>query len=414
MPESIQSETDTLIVGGAQAGLATSYWLTQRGVPHRVLERAAQVGPAWRTQRWDSFTLVTPNWTMDLPDAPYAGDAPDGFMPAAGVVAYLEDYVSRFGLPLECGVTVTAVRPRPEGGFVVETSAGAISARRVVMATGLFQRPRRPAYAAALPAGLAQLPATEYRNPQSLPSGTVLVVGSGQSGAQIAEELYQAGRTVYLSVGTAGRAPRRYRGQDAFHWLRRLGYFETTVEKLPKPQARFAANPHVSGKGGGHTLNLHQFARDGVRLLGRLADARDGRLYFAPDLHDNLAKADKFEAELVKGIDKLIAETGLDAPPETLPALRDGFDVPVVTELDARAAGVGSVIWASGFSWDFGLVQAPLFDEFGYPIQKRGVTALPGLYFVGLPWLHKAKSGLLIGVGEDAAYIAAHIAGEPA
>jgi putative flavoprotein involved in K+ transport len=242
----------------------------------------------------------------------------------------------------------------------------------------------------------------------------VLVVGSGQSGAQIAEELYQAGRTVYLSVGTAGRAPRRYRGQDAFHWLRRLGYFETTVEKLPKPQARFAANPHVSGKGGGHTLNLHQFARDGVRLLGRLADARDGRLYFAPDLHDNLAKADKFEAELVKGIDKLIAETGLDAPPETLPALRDGFDVPVVTELDARAAGVGSVIWASGFSWDFGLVQAPLFDEFGYPIQKRGVTALPGLYFVGLPWLHKAKSGLLIGVGEDAAYIAAHIAGEPA
>jgi len=400
---------ETVIIGGGQAGLALSYCLTQKGRAHVVLEKAAQAGEAWRNGRWDSFTFVTPNWAIRLPGMGYEGRDPDGFMPRSEIVAYFERYVARYRMPVRYGVQATAVK-QSGAGYVVETNGPTWEASNVVVATGSFQKPRIPTFSANLPGDMLQLHSGQYRNPGALPPGGVLVVGSAQSGCQIAEELYRSGRKVYLCVGGAGRVPRRYRGRDTFWWLDKTGFMDQTVEKLPSPKARFGPNPQISGVGGGHTLNLHQFARDGVTLLGRLQDVRDGKVFLAPNLKETLAKVDQFEVDMLKMIDGFIAKTGMGAPPETLPELRDGYEAEVIAELDLKAAGIASVIWAMGYMFDFNLVKLPVFDEDGYPVQQRGVTEYPGLYFLGLNWLHKRKSALLIGVGDDAAYIASHIA----
>jgi len=399
---------ETLIVGGGQAGLATSYYLRQANRDHVVLEQAAQAGHAWRDGRWDSFTLVTPNWSIRLPGMEYQGGDPDSYMPREELVRYFEQYVEHFNLPVQYGVKVIAVE-QIEGGYSVMTAGKSYQAANVVMATGLYQQPKIPPSSARLPADILQLHSGQYRNPGVLPPGAVLVVGTGQSGCQIAEELYFSGRKVYLSVGTAGRAPRRYRGKDTFDWLNQVGFFDRTLDKLPSPQAKFAANPQLSGKDGGHALNLHQFARDGVTLLGRLQNIEAGSIQFAPDLMDNLAKADKLESDIIQMIDGYIAKNGIVAPDDHVRQLRDGYDAPVIEKLDLKAAGITSIIWARGYQFDFSLVKLPIFDEDGYPAQQGGVTAYPGLYFVGLPWLPAQKSGLLLGVRENAAYIAADI-----
>ena len=402
---------ETIIVGGGQAGLSTSYCLSQLGREHVVLEQAAQAGHAWRDDRWDSFTLVTPNWSFLLPGGAYQGDAPDGFMGREEIVSHFEQYVDRYHLPVQYGVQVTAVEPKTDGrGYWVRANGTVFEAANVVMATGLYQRPKLPPFSQDLPGEIVQFHSGQYRNPRALPPGATLVVGSAQSGCQIAEELYQSGRTVYLCVGAAGRVPRRYRGRDMYVWLNLCGFFDRTAEQLPSPQARFAGNPHLSGRDGGHSLNLHQFARDEVVLLGRLQGVQDSTLGLAPDLKDNLARADKLEAEAVKLVDGYIQKTGLDAPAEKLPELRDGYQAREISELKLKSAGITSIIWAMGYAFDFGMVKVPAFDDHGFPVQKRGVTDYPGLYFIGLPWLSRQKSGLLLGVGEDAAFIASRIA----
>jgi putative flavoprotein involved in K+ transport len=279
-----------------------------------------------------------------------------------------------------------------------------------VIATGLFQEPRQHSFAGSPFPKVMQLHTGQYRNPGSLPDGAVLVVGSAQSGCQIAEELYQSGRRVYLSVGGAGRVPRRYRGRDIFDWLHTFGFFDRPVEKLPSPEARFAGNPHLTGRNGGHTINLHQFARDGVILLGRLRGASGEKVFLAPDVRDSLARADKFEAEIVKMIDGAIEKQGLEAPQEHIPAMRDGYKAPATTELDLGATGITSVIWATGYKFDFRLVRLPVFEPNGFPLQQRGVTSYPGLFFAGLPWLDTQKTGLLLGAGEQTGLIASAIA----
>lgn len=406
----MSTHIETVIVGGGQAGLAMSYYLSQRSRPHIVLEQAEKPGNAWRNHRWDSFTLNTPNWQSGLPGAEVPGSNPDGFLSRGEVVRYFEDYVNRFQLPVSYGVRVQSVRPKSSGhGYVVETSAGCFEAANVVIATGLYQKPKLPTFSADFPREIGQMHSDEYQNPQSLPEGAVLVVGSGQSGAQIAEELYRSGKKVYLSVSTVGRVPRRYRGKDANWWHDRMGDYGRTVDELPSPQAKFASKPIISGKDGGHTLNLHQFARDGVTLVGRIEEVRDHTIFLAQDLKANLARADQFEADFVMRIDEFIAKNDINAPEETLPVVTDGYGVPEVRELNLKSANITTVIWATGYSFDFSLVQLPIFDSDGYPIQNRGVTGHPGLYFVGLPWLHNAKSGLLFGVPQDAGYIAAAI-----
>jgi putative flavoprotein involved in K+ transport len=298
-------------------------------------------------------------------------------------------------------------RDETSGFYWIQISDGrCITARNVVVATGLYQTPKLPKFSSALPSDIRQIHSDAYRNPAQLLPGAVLVVGSAQSGAQIAEELYQTGKTVYLAVGRAGRVPRRYRGKDANWWSERLGLYDRTADQLTSPRAKFAGKPHISGTKGGHTLNLHQFARDGVTLLGHLQGVQDGKLKLAPDLWDSLAGADAHEAAFVKSIDDYIARTGSGAPEEVLPALRDGFRIPLVIELDLKLSGIRNVIWATSYAFDFSLVKLPVLDADGFPIQAAGVSAYPGLYFAGLPWLPTAKTGLLFGVGDNAWLIA--------
>lgn len=404
----MRPDVDTVVVGGGQAGLSVSYHLREHAIDHLVLEQSDKPAEAWRNHRWDSFTLNTPNWQTRLPGAEYNGVDPEGFMSRSEVVAYLENYVVKFHLPIGFGVRIEWVeRDETTGLYLIQASNGRrVTARNVVIATGLCQTPKVPRFSAALPSAIRQVHSDAYRNPQELLPGAVLVVGSAQSGAQIAEELHLAGRKVFLAVGRAGRTPRRYRGRDANWWSEKLGLYDRGVDQLPSPGARFAAKPHISGTLGGHTLNLHQFARDGVTLLGRLQSMENGKLKLAPDLRDNLASADAHEAAFIKSVDDYIARTGMTAPEETLPALRDGFHAPPRTELDLAASGITNVIWATGYAFDFSLVKLPVLDADGFPIQTGGVTAYPGLYFVGLPWLPTAKSGLLYGVGDNAYSIA--------
>jgi putative flavoprotein involved in K+ transport len=279
----------------------------------------------------------------------------------------------------------------------------------VVVATGVCQKPRIPRFKGALSPDIRQLHSGSYRNPDSLPAGGVLVVGSAQSGAQIAEELYRSGRRVYLSVSRSGRVPRRYRGRDINWWRNVLGLYERTADQLTSLCEKVGSYAHVSGTEGGHTLNLHQFASDGVTLLGRVTELDGTTVKLARDLHKNLAAADQLEANLVARIDTYIEKHELAIPQEMLPQFTVGFALPERDELDLRQANVGSVIWATGYSFDFSMVRLPVFNGDGYPIQQRGVTIYPGHYFVGLPWLHNAKSGLLFGVSEDAAHIALHM-----
>lgn len=403
-------KNDTVIIGGGQAGLAMSYLLTEQGRDHVVLEKGQQVAESWRG-RWDSFTLVTPNWQLQLPGHPYQGDDPDGFLVRDEVVRYLEDYVAMFNPPLRLGVKVTAVEKISEGDdFLVETTDQDYEAANVVVAVGAFQYPNIPAFSQDAPEEIPQLHSSEYQNPEALPEGNVLIVGSGQSGCQIAQELHESGRQVYLCTSRAGRIPRRYRGKDSFWWALKLGIFDQTVDELESPKERFTANPQVSGKDGGQDINLHQFARDGIVLLGHLEGFEGRRAILAPDLHQNLAIADKQAAELCKGVDKYVRKVGLDVPEESVTELQDGYEQDVNTELDLAEAEIDVILWATGFDRDFSWIDLPIFDEWGYPVQERGVTEHPGLYFLGLHWLHTLKSGLFLGVGEDAEHIAEHMA----
>jgi len=406
----VNRKVETIIIGGGQAGLAVGYYLKQKGSEYVILEAAQAPAHAWRDDRWDSFTLVTPNWMFRLPGAEYEGPHPHGFMDREEIVQRFVDYIQKYDFPVMYGVRATSVEPT-ESGYRVETNTGVWDADHVVIAAGLYQTPKIPLYSRDLPADVIQVHSGKYRNPDSLPPGAVMVIGSAQSGCQITEELFQAGRKVYLCVCSAGRAPRRYRGKDTFEWLFLSGFVNRTPDKLPSPAARFAGNPHVSGKNGGHSLNLHQFYRDGVSLLGRLQGAREGVIYLAPDLIENLAKGDTFEANIMKMVDEYIAREGIDAPVEELPSLQDGYTAPEILSVNLKEAGITAVIWAMGYAFDFRWVKLPLLDEFGFPITDQGVSRYPGLYFTGLPWLPSQKTGVLAGFGDQAAHIANQIGG---
>jgi putative flavoprotein involved in K+ transport len=401
---------ETIIVGGGQHGLSTSYCLNKHSREHVVFEKAPWAADAWRN-RWDSFTLVTPNWMIQLAGAEYNGDQPDAFMDREQVVAYFEAYINRYNFPIRYGVEVFSVEPDHDG-FLVKTSQGDFRSDNVVIAVGFYQQTRVPKFSKNYASEIHQIHSDYYRNSGMLPEGAALVVGSAQSGSQIAEELNENGRKVYLSVSTTGRFPRRYRGVDAAVWMEKMGYFERTVDQLPSTQVRFAASAHGTGKNGGHTINLHQFARDGIRLLGRLQNIEGDHARLAPDLHENLVKADQFELEFVQEIDQYIQDNHLNVPEETLPDLTDGFAQDQILDLDLKAAGIRNIVWATGYTCDFSWVKLPVFDRDGLPKHERGVTHATGLYFIGMPFLHSGKSGLLYGAAEDAAFIADRIAAQ--
>lgn len=399
--------TETAIVGGGHAALALSYHLSRRGHEHVILERA-RLAERWRSERWESFTFQFPNWSLRLPGHEYGGDRPDGFATRAEVVAFIEGYARAIGAPVRTGVRVDRLRPAG-AGFRLDTTAGPVEAGRVVVATGPYQDPLVPAIGRGLPAGVAQVHSSRYRAPAALPPGAVLVVGSGASGCQIVEDLLAAGRRVYLSVGRHRRFPRRYRGRDMFWWMERIGALDQTRDERPEPRER--PNPLVTGAGGGHDIDLRDYAAAGVTLLGRLRDVSGSRIRLAEDRDALLAAGDESVVTFTRAVDACIARSGIVAPPEPAAAApARPAPGPALSELDLDAAGIGSVIWATGFRRDFGWVEAPILDARGEPVHRRGVTGCAGLYVLGLPWLHKLKSSVLCGVGEDAAHLADCIA----
>lgn len=406
---------DTVIVGAGQAGLVMSRLLSDAGREHVVLDRRSTLGGAWQ-DRWDAFRLVSPNWTVSVPGLDYQGGEPDGYMPRDELIAHWRRYADVIGAPVELETDVTALAAVDPGGaaarFRLATSRGAIEARSVVVAGGPFQRPHVPAMGATLEPGLRQVHVHDYRNEAELPPGGVLLVGSGQSGVQLAEELRAAGRDVTMAVGRCGRVPRTYRGRDIFWWLRTmattgrtLGVPLPTAADLPGPRARFNCNPQLSGHGVRHDTNLREMAANGLRLVGRL-EALDGtRARFADDLADNLRFADAFFRERFRpACDTLAARMELDLP-EDEPS-QFAFDPPSVAELDLAAEGISTVLWTSGYRPAFDWIRLPVLDEFGLPIQAGGHTDVPGLAFIGTPWLVDMGSANLVGLVRDAEALA--------
>jgi putative flavoprotein involved in K+ transport len=398
---------ETLIIGGGQAGLTMSHRLKQRGLAHLVLERH-RIAERWRSERWDGLRFQFPNWAVRLPDFPFPHADPDGFATTREIVDFIAAYADFIAAPIRCGVSVTALRCRDGGsGFVAETSRGPIEADHVVVATGPYQRPAMPDL--LRDDSIFQLHASRYQNPDQLPSGAALVVGSGASGAQIAEELLRAGRRVQLSVGRHSRLPRRYRGRDLIWWLSAMGLDQTPVEQ--RGPARLL--PVITGAYGGHTVDFRRFAADGMTLLGRVLAARDGVLDLADDLADSLANGDAIYATFLDMADAHVERHALDMPEDAAARVRLP-DPLCVTEplrrLDIGADNIGAVIWATGYGVDFGWIDIPVLDPRGDPIHRHGITAVPGLYLLGLQWLSKMSSSFLSGVGDDAAVIADHIA----
>ncbi|MGH8952997.1 MAG: flavin-containing monooxygenase [Acidimicrobiia bacterium] len=398
---------DVVIVGAGQAGLATSHELAKHGVSHVLLEKG-RVGQTWRG-RWESFCLVTPNWSMQLPDQPYDGQDPDGFDSRDEIVGFLERYALGNDTPLREGVEVTALDQVNGHGFRLRTSAGDIEATTVVLSTGAFQKPHRPDVAASLPAGLLQIDVEDYAEPSGLPDGPVLVVGSGQSGCQITEELHESGREVFLACGRTPWAPRRMGGHDLFWWLEESGFLSAPVDSV-SPSARLFANIVASGHDGGHDLNLRTLHERGVNLLGHFAGAEGSRARFHADLEQSVEWGDQRHGQLKDLFTKFAAGQGIPAP-----EMPDPAPLTVDTPEQIDLAGFGAVIFAVGFRPDYGSwVNIPdAFDEFGFPVQKEGAsTVAPGLYFVGAHFLRNRKSSLFIGVGDDASIVADAIAAD--
>ena len=404
----MSGQIDTVVIGAGQAGLATSYHLTRAGREHIVLERG-DVADTWRTKRWDGFYLNTPKWTQALPGHEYTGPEPDAFASLEETIAYLDEYAASFAAPVRTGVEATSLRVAGDA-IEVEASDELLRATNVVIATGAYQEPTPPPAASNVPEEVLQLHTSEYQRPAQLPEGGVLIVGGGQSGCQIADELMQAGRPVSMSVGRCPWIPRRYRGREIVRWLVDTGFTDQTVDTLPSPVARLACNPPVSGNDGGHDCNPLWLEERGATLLGRLQELRGHTAVLAPDLEESLAFGAARLADLSALIDEHVAAEGLDVPSgeplRELPVRTPGPEL-----LDLRDADVSTILWSNGYRPDLRWIEGLRIDDQGWPVQQRGVSEVPGLYFVGLHWLHKRKSSLLFGVGEDAEHVVAQIVG---
>ena len=399
---------ETLIIGGGQAGLAMSEQLSERGLSHLVLERH-RIAERWRSERWDGLHANGPAWHDRLSGLPIAGVDPDGFATRDQMVDYLVAYAERIAAPIRLGVAVTSLQRIASGdGFRAETSQRPIEAKNVVVATGPFQRPIIPALVPS-EAGIVQMHSNAYRNPAQLPKGAVLVVGAGSSGAQIADELSRAGRSVYLSVGRHQRPPRRYRGRDVCWWLGALGIWQATTRGPSEKHVTIA----VSGAYGGNTIDFRRLAARGVTLLGRTEAFANGMMRFVPDLASNLAQGDAYQASLLDAADAYVAREGVDLPEEPT-ARAIAAEPPCVAdpilELDLENAGIAAIIWATGYALDFDWLKIDVFDKRGAPAHRRGVTEVPGLYFLGLSWLSRRASSFIFGVEYDATHLAEHIA----
>ena len=402
-----------VVIGGGQAGLSVSWYLGAAGIEHLVVESATLVH-AWSDKRWNNFTLVTPNWHCRLPGHVYDGPDPDGFMTRDEVVDWLASWLRTFTPPVREHTTVTRLRQLAGDGFELTLSGSdgprVLHCEQVVVATGGYPLPITPPFAQSLDPAVTQLHSEQYFAPEQLPDGAVLVVGTGQSGTQIAEDLHLAGRTVHLAVGNAPRVARTYRGRDCMTWLSDMGIYDTPAAQYPGGKAaQEKTNHYVTGRDGGRDIDLRRFATEGMHLYGHLIGGKDTRLTFAPTLTASLDAADATYNSICADIDAHITAEGIDPPPPSRPrSEREPAAEP--TELDLAEAGITSVIWSIGYRPDYRWIEASAFDGGGRPMQTRGVTQVPGLNFVGLPWMHTWGSGRFLGIDRDARHIAEVIA----
>jgi putative flavoprotein involved in K+ transport len=402
----MKGSVDVAIIGAGQAGLATSWYLTQAKVDHVVLE-TGRVAETWRSRRWDSFCLVTPNWSVRLPGATYVGPDPDGFMPLPELVDYFQSWATSFEAPVEEGSAVTSVEAT-DSGFLLTLPSGNVKARQVVVATGAYQRAYRPAGWEQLRQDVHQILAEDYRNPADLPPGPVLVVGSAQTGCQLAEELHDSGRTVYLSCGRCAWTTRRIGGRDFVRWSADSGFLTRSFKTLPSPAARLIGNVQSSGGRGGHDLHYRTLHSKGVNLVGHFAGAVGSKIYFVDDVAASVDFGDARARDFWKYIENCCVAMDRPVPDFNWP---EPFRITTPTELDVNQIGLGTVIWTSGYRPDYGWVKFPVFDDLGFPVQTDGATSVPGLYFMGVHFMRNNSSTILYGVGEDAEIVARKIVG---
>lgn len=403
----LKSHYSAVVIGGGQAGLSASHYLKGHGIDHVVFEKKT-VAHKWKNERWDAFCLVTPNWQCQLPDHPYDGTDPNGFMVKDEILAYVDRFIAKVDAPVLEETTVTALE-RLGDLFRIETSAGAVTANAVVIATSLYSEPAIPRAAERLPEEILQIHTANYRNPSQLPEGGVIVVGSGQSGCQIAEDLHLSGRKVHLVTGNAPRCARFYRGRDVVDWLSDIGQYDITVEHDGMTKKKHDTNHYLTGRDGGRDIDLRKFALEGMSLYGRMSGVAGCRMLFEPNLKANLDGADRVYNGINALIDRHIAEKNIEAPTGSVyePLWEPETEI---GDLDLTAAGITSVIWATGFSPDWSFVELPIFDGNAYPVHRRGVTAVDGVYVLGLPWLWTWGSGRFLSVGKDAEHVVDHLA----
>jgi putative flavoprotein involved in K+ transport len=414
MSTKVSNESHNIvIIGAGSAGLATSYFLTEQNIAHVVLERGL-VGNTWDVERWDGFHLVNPNWAVRLPGFHYSGTEPDGYLSKMETVDYLQNYAKHFGAPVRTGIDIENLERVDHRYLLIASSGERLRARCVVVATGAFGVPKIPNYATSLSGSISQIHSADYKNPASLAEGGVLVVGSGQSGAQIAEDLYEAGKTVWLSVGNAGRRPRRYRGRDSSWWNYTMGSFDKTIENVKSIDgARYGASSHTSGAKGGHDIYLRQMAKNGVTLVGPVTGGESDSLSLRTDLAEILKGVDEHPVNWMRNVDEYVEKNGIHVPPDDTvgpPDIQDWPKGESPDSLNLVEAGIKTIIWSTGFKYDFDWIKLPITGDHNYPNQHRGVTDYPGLYFMGLQWMYGSKSAQFIGVGEDAEYVASHVA----
>ena len=391
-----------IIIGAGQAGMSMSYCLKQADVDHLILERNHCVASNWRDERWDEFCLVTPNWQCRLPGFHYAGDDPDGFMVKDEIVDFLQSYYESFQPPIVFGEKVTSLT-KINDLFHVITEGKRFTADQVVVACGSYHNINILHFSDQFPDDVLQIHSRDYKNAQSLPEGEVFVIGTGQSGCQIAEDLHLQGRKVHLSVGTAPRVNRCYRGKDVVNWLDEMGYYKMTIEEHPDGEkAPHSTNHYVTGRDGGRDLNLRIFAEQGMKLYGKLSSANNRVVYFEDDLKENLDNADAVAARIRNYIEEYIQENGIKAPADE--NIHSEYLPDTSSSLSFDKNNITSVVWATGFKMDFDWIQIPIFKNHR-PVQKRGVTPEVGLYFLGLNWMNTWGSGRFFHVGEDAMYL---------
>ena len=407
MQESAQT-IKVVVVGGGQAGLSASYFLSKSGIEHVVLERSQRFH-SWKNDRWDSFCLVTPNWQCRLPEWPYTGHDPTGYMVKDDIVDYLEGFANSFEPPIQEGVRVTDVERFPDGKISITTNKSRWLADFVILATGSYDLQVKPDFSKNLNPDIVQISSKSYKRPSDIPDGTCLVIGTGQSGVQMMEDLWMEGKDVRLSVGSAPRSPRVYRGRDATDWLYEIGEYSKTIEEQADPRHTEAkTNHYLSGRDGGHEIDLRDFALKGLKLYGTVSHIQNDHIFFKSDLEENLDQADESYLKICRMIDDYIETEGIDAP-----------DIPVFTKkwkpaketpsLNMTTEGITSILWCTGFKPDYSWLKIDCLDERGRPIHKRGITSQSGVYFLGLNWLNTWGSGRFLSVADDAEFLVDNI-----